>query len=108
MIDDAYFAHRDRAFTEACMPCFFVGSGGWSSGRDTVQARRERELSRARGDRVTWAKELREESARNAEQDKRELREARAAKITGSATKAQELIIQLAEIKQTFRRNIND
>ena len=104
MIDDAYFAHRDRVFTESCMPFFFFGSGGWSSGKNPVQARRERELSRARGDRAEWIKEMREESARNAEQDKLELREARAAKIAGSATKAQELIIQLAEIKETFRR----
>lgn len=108
MIEDAYFSHRDRAFTEACMPCFFSGSGGWSSGRDTAQARRERELNHGKQYRVTWAKELREETAQNIEQDKRELREARAAKIAGSATKAQLLIIQLAEIKQTFRRNIND
>lgn len=103
MIEDAYFAHRDRAFTEACMPCFFVGSGGWSGGKNPAQARRERELSRAIGDRAEWIKAAREESARNAEQDKRELREARAAKITGSATKVQDLILALDAIKQQFK-----
>ena len=106
MIVDKYFEYRDVAFTKACMPLFFDGSGWKSSGRDTVQAQRERELewgSQKHRDRALWIKEQREESARNAEQDKRELREARAAKIAGVATKKQRLIIQLAEIKEAFK-----
>lgn len=105
MIVDKYFEHRERAFTKACMPLFFDGSGK-SSGRDTVQAQRERELERGsqqHRDRALWIKERREESARNVEQDKRELREARAAKIAGVATKKQLLIIKLAEIKETSK-----
>lgn len=105
MIVDKYFEYREMAFTKACMPLFFNGSGK-SSGRDAVQAQRERELERGsqqRRDRALWIKERREESARNAWQDKLELREALAAKIAGVATKKQLLIIQLAEIKEAFK-----
>lgn len=105
MIVDKYFEYRDVAFTKACMPLFFDGSGWKSSGRDTVQAQRERALwgSQQRRDRALWIKEQREESARNVEQDKLELREARVAKIAGVATKKQLLIIQLAAIKEAFK-----
>ena len=106
MIADKYFEYRDAAFTKACMPLFFDGSGWKSNGRDTVQAQRERELERGsqqRRDRALWIKEQREELARNVEQDKLELREARAAKIAGVATKKQLLIIQLAAIKEAFK-----
>lgn len=108
MIADKYFEYRDMAFTKACMPLFFNGSSG-SSGRNAAQAQRERSLglgSQQRRDRalwIIWIKEQREESARNAWQDKLELREARAAKIAGAATRKQMLIIQLAEIKEAFK-----
>ena len=105
MIVDKYFEYRDMAFTKACMPLFFDGSGK-SSGRGAVQAQRERLLGRGsqqRRDRALWIKERREESARNVEQDKLELREARAAKIAGVATRKQMLIIQLAELKKNLR-----
>ena len=103
LIQNDRFETMDGAFTKACMPFFFDGSGGQSGGRKPVQARRERELARSKQDRAAWIKEQREESARNFEQDKRELREARAAKIAGTATKKQLLIIQLAGIKEEFK-----